>query len=167
MNQIIKLSNSEIGNETVQTINARELHSFLESGVRFNDWIKKRITDYGFIEGRDYVRVQLSAGMKMTENGGDIGGIANSQNNVALESMGYESHGQQGRIEYAISLDMAKELSMVERNEKGKQARMYFIECEKKARQLTQSMSAVTTRKRNPAIPSITTKAKMYLMMAK
>ncbi|WP_106705771.1 antA/AntB antirepressor family protein [Nitrosomonas supralitoralis] len=51
-----------------------------------------------------------------THNGGEIGGIANAKNNVALESMGYESHGQQGSVEYAISLDMAKELSRVERN---------------------------------------------------
>ena len=41
----------------------------------------------------------------------------------------------QGRIEYYITLDMAKELAMVERNEKGKQARKYFIECEKKLTQ--------------------------------
>ncbi len=37
-------------------------------------------------------------------------------------------------VEYHLTLDMAKELSMVERNKKGRQARRYFIECEKKLR---------------------------------
>jgi len=37
--------------------------------------------------------------------------------------------------EYLLSIDMAKELSMLERNEKGKQARIYFIECEKRLRE--------------------------------
>lgn len=72
--------------------------------------------------------------------------------------MGYESHEQQGRIEYAISLDMTKEISMVERNEKGKQARQYFIECEKKAKQLAQSVVVVGSRKRSTSRkPTLTT----------
>ena len=56
---------------------------------------------------------------------------------------------------------------MVERNEKGKQARQYFIDCEKKARQLAQSNSVVANRKHTTPKPSITTKAKRYLNMAK
>lgn len=133
MNELIKINQKDIDGDAVNTVNARELHAFLEAKTRFNDWIKKRIDDYGFIEGVDYVKIELPAGMKMAENGGEIGGIGNAQKNVALESMGYESFGQQGRIEYAITLNMAKELAMVERNEKGKQARQYFIECERRA----------------------------------
>ncbi|MCM1128995.1 MAG: phage antirepressor KilAC domain-containing protein [Alistipes senegalensis] len=131
--ELIKINQQAINGNAVQTVNARELHAFLEVKTRFNDWIKKRIEEYGFVEGVDFVKFELPAGMKMSENGGEIGGIGNAQKNVALESMGYESFGQQGRIEYAISLNMAKELAMVERNEKGKQARQYFIECERKA----------------------------------
>jgi len=91
--------------ETKQTVNARDLWEFLESKTRFNDWIANRVRDFGFLEDQDFVTV--------TEN---------------LVSGGC-------RKEYHVSLDMAKELSMVERNEKGKQARKYFIECEKRMKE--------------------------------
>lgn len=134
MQQLISITQNTVNDASIQTVNARELHAFLESGIRFNDWIRKRIQDYGFAEGVDYVRIELAPDMKMSDLGGDIGGITNTQKNVALESTGYGNFGQQGRIEYAISLDMGKELAMVERNEKGKQARQYFIECERLAK---------------------------------
>jgi len=69
------------------------------------------IEQYGFVDGADYAA-------SIPQNGG------------APKSSTYG----QGRIEYAISLDMAKELCMVERNEKGKKARQYFIECERRAK---------------------------------
>lgn len=107
MNQIISVRNSILGDQEIQTVNARELHAFLEVGKDFSNWIKARIDQYGFESGVDY----LSA--KTGEN--PLGG--------------------RPAIEYYITLDMAKELSMVERNQKGKQARQYFIECERRARQ--------------------------------
>lgn len=142
MSQIIPISvgNRAIDGEQQQTVNARELHIFLECKIRFNDWIKKRIADYWFQEGIDFVRMELQAGMKMSESGGAFGGIDSAQKNVAVESMGYSGFGQQGRIEYAITLDMAKELAMVERNEKGKQARQYFIACERRAKLLAKAV---------------------------
>ena len=100
-----------------RAVNARELHQFLEVKSRFGDWIKNRINEYGFVENQDFVSVS-----KNLENGGRT-------------------------IEYAISLDMAKELSMVERNEKGKLARLYFIEMEKKAKEPQQRL--LPTNKRN------------------
>lgn len=105
-----------IGVDTVQTVNARDLHAFLEVGKRFADWIKDRINQYGFIEGRDFIEVLPGTG----------GNFA-SQNGEA-------KRGGHNAREYHISLDMAKELSMVERNEKGKQARQYFIEMERRAK---------------------------------
>ncbi|MFC4624233.1 antA/AntB antirepressor family protein [Daeguia caeni] len=95
----------QIGGSSIQTVNARELHAFLEVSTRFNDWITARIRDFGFAENQDFVT--------FTEN---------------------PVKGRPSK-EYALSLDMAKELSMVERNEKGKQARQYFIECERRAKQ--------------------------------
>lgn len=133
MNELIRINRKDINGNAVNTVNARELHAFLEVKTQFSIWLKNRIEQYGFIEGQDYVKIELSAGMKMSEKGGEIGGISNTEKILALESMGYKSFGQQGRIEYAITLNMAKELAMVERNEKGKQARQYFIECERRA----------------------------------
>lgn len=91
-----------------RAVSARELHQFLEVKSDFNNWIKNRISDFGFIENEDFVVF-----------------VKNYEN----------SNGGRPLKEYAISIDMAKELSMVERNEKGKLARLYFIEMEKKAKE--------------------------------
>ena len=111
--ELIKLTKNEQG---IETVNARELHAFLESKRDFSTWIKDRITEYEFIENKDFV---------CTTNSGSKG------------------RGGHNRIEYFILLDMAKELSMVERNDKGKQARLYFIECERiaKTKQVPQSFA--------------------------
>lgn len=100
--QLIKIENSTIGQDVKETVNARELHVFLEVSTRFNDWIKRRIEEFNFTEGADFVVLKNEYAKLPTE--------------------------------YALTLDMAKELSMVERNEKGKQARQYFIECERRAK---------------------------------
>ena len=102
MTELFVLVNRPVAGQAQQTVNARELHAFLEVQTRFNDWIKNRVDEYGFIENQDFIT--------FTEN------LVNGGR----------------RIEYALSLDMAKELSMVERNAKGKQARQYFIDCEKR-----------------------------------
>ena len=108
MNELIKLNEQTINNEMVQTVNARELHGFLESKQDFSTWIKNRIEQYDFVENQDFIKLHKKMELSKT--------------------------GQMG-IEYHITLDMAKELAMVERNEKGKQARQYFIECERKLRE--------------------------------
>lgn len=96
-------------NTLIQAVNARELHAFLQNKRQFSDWIKQRIAEYDFIENQDFVSF--------------------SQNCE-------KPKGGRPTTEYAITLDMAKELSMVERNEQGKMARRYFIECERVARQV-------------------------------
>ncbi|UNF39077.1 antA/AntB antirepressor family protein [Bartonella krasnovii] len=116
MNILIKISEQVIDQETVQTVNARELHTFLAIGKRFATWITNRINQYEFEEGKDYILTLPKIGKRK---------------NVI-------------RKEYHLTLDMAKELSMVERNEKGRQARRYFIECEKKLR--SQSVDYEDTR---------------------
>lgn len=108
--ELIKLTKNKQG---IETVNARELHAFLEVKSKFADWFKNRVSDFGFIENSDFVSAS-----KFLERGGRS-------------------------IEYHISIDMAKELSMLERNDKGKQARLYFIECERiaKAKQVPQSFA--------------------------
>ena len=108
MNELIPLHSQTIDGNAVETVNARELHAFLGVQTRFNDWIAARINEYVFVENQDFV--------SFTENS-------------------VKPQGGRPSKEYQISLDMAKELAMVERNEKGKQARQYFIECEKKLKE--------------------------------
>ena len=85
--------------------NAEKLFAILEVNSKFADWIKNRISQYGFIENQDYV-------VKTTYT------------------------GRRPRKEYFITLDMAKELCMVENNERGKEARRYFIKCEQELQAL-------------------------------
>ena len=92
----------------VGTVSARELHSFLEIEEDFPSWIKNRISEYDFIENQDYITLHF----KMPQMVREIDGTA--------------------RSEYFITLNMTKQLAMLENNEKGKQVRQYFIECEKK-----------------------------------
>ena len=107
MNELIPTTRRQIGDETVQAVNARDLHAFLEVGKDFSTWIKDRVEQYAFVEGQDFAT-------------------------YLLPNIGEKGQGRPTK-EYAISLGMAKELAMVERNEKGKQARRYFIECERRA----------------------------------
>ena len=115
MNELIKLNETNIGNEAVQTVNARDLHAFLEVSSRYNDWIRNRISNYEFQENIDYVCLTKTL-VTQTEEGRE---------------------GTSAQKEHFITLDMAKELAMVERNDKGKEARRYFIECERKLREVS------------------------------
>ncbi|UNF39132.1 antA/AntB antirepressor family protein [Bartonella krasnovii] len=107
MEKLIAIQHNTIKNETVQTVNARELHAFLEVNSNFRDWIKNRIKEYNFQENQDFI--------------------------IFAKILAKSLRGRPS-MEYHLTLDMAKELSMLERNEKGKQARQYFIECEKRAK---------------------------------
>jgi anti-repressor protein len=92
-----------------QAVSARELYKFLEATERFNNWFERQL-QYGFVENIDYV------GCKQFNT------LANQELN-----------------DYALTINCAKEISMLQRNEKGKQARQYFIEAENKYRQLQQT----------------------------
>ena len=114
MHELIPLQLQTINGNAVETVSARELHAFLEVGRDFSNWVKGRISEYDFVENQDF---------------------------VVFAKIGENPNGGRPSQEYYITLDMAKELSMVERNEKGKQARKYFIECEKRLKEQTVSQS--------------------------
>lgn len=105
--QLIPVFAGEISGTSVQLADARLLHSFLEIARDFSTWIKSRIEEYNFVENLDFL---------VHQNGGTKTGRGGNRKTV---------------FEYHLTLDMAKELSMVERNEKGKIARRYFIDCER------------------------------------
>ncbi|EKD1794935.1 antA/AntB antirepressor family protein [Salmonella enterica] len=127
-NQLIPVFNGTINNESVLLCDARELHSFLGVGKVFAAWITERIEQYGFVENQDYILLSNSG--KQSSRGGH------------------------NRKDYHLTLDTAKETAMVERNEKGRQIRRYFIECEKQLRQQQQSQQPVPAPK--PLIHTIT-----------
>lgn len=105
MDEIIRIS--ENGDKFV--VDARELHVFLGNKAQFTNWINIRIKTYKFIEGEDFVTFKRS--IKRKEN----------------------TRGASTRKEYKITIDMAKQLCMIENNDKGRQARKYFIAVEEKA----------------------------------
>lgn len=86
------------------TLSARELHGFLEIGTQYTKWFE-RMSEYGFDENADYRAISQK---RLTAQGNET-----------------------TYVDHEISLDMAKEIAMIQRNEKGKLARQYFIQIEK------------------------------------
>ena len=62
MNQLIPLHSQTINGNAIETVSARELHSFVESKRQFADWIKNRIEKYGFVENVDYITFPQNCG---------------------------------------------------------------------------------------------------------
>lgn len=89
----------------ISVVSGRELHDFLEVTERYSSWFL-RMTKYGFEEGVDYVGCKV-----------------------------FNTLAKQELQDHALTLDMAKEISMIQRTEKGKQARQYFIDVEKAYKQ--------------------------------
>lgn len=107
--ELIKITTNEDGQKLVS---ARELHEGLKVKSRFNDWITKRITKYGFEENQDFILVTQKK-------------VTNNPKNPYTEQQ-----------DYIITVDMAKELCMVENNDLGRQFRKYFIEVEKQLKEI-------------------------------
>lgn len=106
MNEIIKVNTD---NSDRPTVMGRDLHEALEVKEKYTQWFK-RMCDYGFAENSDYIMLS-----EKTET--------NNPKNPTAEITNHQ-----------LTLDMAKEICMIQRSEKGKACRQYFIEVEKKFR---------------------------------
>ncbi|MES0335241.1 MAG: antA/AntB antirepressor family protein [Candidatus Magnetobacterium sp. LHC-1] len=106
----LRLQPVRVGNESIQTVNAKDLHAWLGVGKDFSTWLKGRIETYKFVKNQDYV-VFPKTGEK------------------SIHADSHKSAPHSGRPEWDVylTLDMAKQLSMVERTAKGQEARLYFI----------------------------------------
>ena len=110
---LVPVFTGNLSDASVQLCDARTLHTFMLVLRDFSNWIKGRIRKFGFVEGVDYL-------------------VAKSGENLT------------GRpsLDYHLTLDMAKELAMVENNEQGRAARRYFIDCERRV--LEQAASSLS-----------------------
>ena len=120
MKELIKIQTNEVGENC---ISARELHEGLKIKSKFNDWMTNRIKKYGFEEKIDFILVT-----KILETN-------NPKNPTTKEK------------DYIITVDMAKELCMVENSEIGRQFRKYFIEAEKKLKEITKEVKHYEKKK--------------------
>lgn len=87
------------------TLSARELHEFLGIGTQYTKWFD-RMSEYGFYENVDY---QAISQKRLTAQGNET-----------------------TYIDHEITLDMAKEIAMIQRSDKGKEVRQYFLELERR-----------------------------------
>lgn len=107
--ELIPITTTDTG---IQAVMGRDLHTFLEVGRDYTNWMKQMI-GYGFTDGHDFELVKEElAGQPGSPN------LANTRHN------------------HIITLDMAKEISMIQRTARGKQARQYFLECERRAKEI-------------------------------
>ena len=105
MTNIITITKNEIGNAELNSVNARDIHNYLQVNSKFADWIKRAISKYDFKENIDYT--VLKNEKKLND------GVCRPF------------------TDYIVTMDMAKELAMLENNPKGRETRKYFINCEK------------------------------------
>lgn len=109
-----------------RAVSARELHEELKSKKHFASWIRERISQYEFIENEDYQLITGDPEFFPNEGKSKIG---------------------RPRIEYALTIDMAKELAMIENNSEGRKVRKQLIKVEKEYQQMLLNENRVKSPK--------------------
>ncbi len=122
--EIIPVISGVIGGRETNIVSARALHKVLGVGRDFTNWIKGRIEEYGFKKGVDFELVEYLT----------------SPNSASAKSRQQLAH------DYLLTLNMAKELAMVERTEQGRAVRQYFIRCEEELHKVAPVRSAALRR---------------------
>ena len=107
MNDLIQITRSTINGSEVNSVNARKIHEFLEVKTPLSQWIDRIIKRYSFFDGEDFITNLL------------------------------ESSGGRRETEFIVTMDMAKEMCMVDNSSKGRDARRYFIHVEKQSTQVS------------------------------
>lgn len=116
MNQLIPFEQRIVGNETIETVNARDLHTELEVKKDFSQWVKSQIKRAHLVENEDY---------------------------IVFAQKGENLQGGRPSQEYFLVLDAAKHVAMLSGTEKGREIRAYFITCEKRLRENKPSVPQV------------------------
>ena len=123
-----------------QGINARDVHLLLNVGRDYSTWIRARIKQAGFIENQDFAIVEnLSSPELVSANNKQFSPMARSQK----------------RIDYIVSLDMAKHLCLMEKNEIGRAVRQHFIDAERQLRQVAPTVYKNTLAKTQARLAAI------------
>jgi anti-repressor protein len=104
-----------IGERTVLSISARDLHTFLESRADFTTWMKKQIERVRLVEGRDYLLHSF------------------------VEQL---PSGAKSKIDYFLSMESGKHVAMMSGSERGHEVREYFLECERQREGLAPAVAA-------------------------
>jgi phage anti-repressor protein len=110
MNDLVRIEKLGFGNEEVNSVNLRDVWSFVESKRQFADWKESRLKRA--VEGVDFI----------------IHANVNALNK------------EKSRVDYIVSIELAKSICMLEDNEKGDELRKYFIDCEKRLLSNTPSL---------------------------
>jgi phage anti-repressor protein len=108
MKNLVAINEQTFDEELKQAVDARDLYVYLDVKRDFTTWVKERIDKFGFVNGVDYLLTKIGEQ--------------------------FES-GLKYRSVYYLTLDVAKEFAMLHNNEKGREVRRYFIECEKKLKE--------------------------------
>ena len=137
MKELPALFNFKRNNDGTVAVSGRELHRGLKIGTRYNDWLE-RMLKYGFEENIDY--------------------IANTQKRVTAQG------NQTTYVDHIMTLDMAKEISMIQRSEIGRKIRGYFIKVERQHTELAQTYGITTKDDMNDLIEQLVSDKLDYLI---
>lgn len=147
----IEIKRYIVGNEKINAVNARDLWRNLDSKQEFSRWVQNRLKATMAEENIDYILVlETYKSQKISESAensliSEVVEFADNSNQEVLEntdkivdlaslSNQNKRGGDRRSVDYIITLDLAKEFSMLEKNQNGKTMRRYFINFEKESR---------------------------------
>lgn len=138
MNELQTLFNFKRNDDGTVAVSGRELHKGLKIGTKYNDWIE-RMLKYGFEENIDYI-------------------IQSEKVHAQKRVRTYEQEN------HIMTLDMAKEISMIQRSEIGRKIRGYFIKIERKHNEIAQAYGITSKEDMNQLIEQLVSDKLDYLI---